>query len=194
MPPSPTSATRTRTTAAIERRAKPATTATTAPTASPTGVSPSKVPTSETGSSHAVRWPANQRDTSSSGPSIEACSGWVSTQPHPTTTSASTTYAVPASSSLRAMGSPLLRVLPRAADRRRRAIPLPRRTPELGPLVLEQRVDPLDLGGELPVVAGAEVGLQHQSDPRRDLGDDVDGALDDRHDLVPVPLEVGEHG
>src|SRR4051794_9420178 len=134
MPPSPTSATSTSAKAASDRRASPATTATTAPTASPTGVSPSSVPTSETGSSQEVRWPANQRDTSSSGPSIEPCSGWVSSHPHPTTTSASTTNAASANSSLRAMGSPLLRVPPlrgpATVDRQDRSSDVPGTGPE----------------------------------------------------------------
>src|SRR3954452_11370026 len=57
----------------------------------------------------------------------------------------------------------------------------------------EQALDALDLGGELPVPAGADVGLEHQSDARRHSGDDVDGLLDHRHHLVPLPLDVGEH-
>ena len=54
-------------------------------------------------------------------------------------------------------------------------------------------LDALHLGGQLPVVPGPDVGLQDQTDPRRDLRDDLDGALHDRHHLVPLPLHVGEH-
>ena len=51
----------------------------------------------------------------------------------------------------------------------------------------------LDLGDQLPVVPGPDVGLEDQADARRGGGDDVDGLLHHRHHLVPLPLDVGEH-
>src|SRR3954453_3377287 len=55
-------------------------------------------------------------------------------------------------------------------------------------------LDPLDLGGELFVVPRPDVGLQHPPDTWRRRGHDVHGLLDHRHHLVPLPLDVGEHG
>src|SRR3954454_13677440 len=114
MPPSPASASSTSAAAASDRSTNPATIATTTPTPSATGVSPSRVPNCATGSSEEVRCPANHRETSSSGPSIEPCSECVSSQPQPTTTSAMAAYAATSCIVLRAIGPPLLRDLPRA--------------------------------------------------------------------------------
>ena len=55
-------------------------------------------------------------------------------------------------------------------------------------------LDPLDLGGELAGVPGADVGLHDQADARRALGDGVDAALDDGHHLLPFSLDGREHG
>src|SRR4051794_4110670 len=55
-------------------------------------------------------------------------------------------------------------------------------------------LDPLHLGGELSVVPRPDIGLQHQADTWGGRGDDVHGLLDHRHHLVPLPLDVGEHG
>src|SRR5690625_2736076 len=57
----------------------------------------------------------------------------------------------------------------------------------------ELLLDTLDLGGELALVPGADVGLENEADPRRGLGEHVDGSLHHRHDLVPISLDVGEH-
>ena len=54
-------------------------------------------------------------------------------------------------------------------------------------------LDALHLCGQLTVVPRPDVGLEHEPDPGRARGDDVDGALDHRHHLVPLPLDVGEH-
>src|SRR3954447_10885455 len=54
-------------------------------------------------------------------------------------------------------------------------------------------LDLLDLGAELSVVPRTDVGFKHEADARGRRGDDVDGLLDHRHHLVPLPLDVGEH-
>src|SRR3954451_10685960 len=99
MPPPPKSARAISSNGTSDLSTTAAVTATTAATDSPTTVSPSSVPAAATGSSHDVRSPANQREMSLSTGSTVSCSGWVSSQPQPTTTSASTTYANNANSS-----------------------------------------------------------------------------------------------
>src|SRR5690606_10563669 len=58
---------------------------------------------------------------------------------------------------------------------------------------LEVLLDAFDLGFELVVVAGADVGLEYQTDARGAGCHDVDGPLDHGHHLVPLALDVGEH-
>ena len=77
--------------------------------------------------------PANHRETSSSVPSIEPSSGCVSNQPQPTTTGARTTYVATASSHLRAIGSPLLRVPPLRGPTPSTGRTAPETYPEVGP-------------------------------------------------------------
>src|ERR1700709_1724424 len=60
--------------------------------------------------------------------------------------------------------------------------------------VSQHLVDPLHLCGQLAGVAGTNVGLEHQAHARRCRSDRVDGLLHHRHDLVPLPFDVGEHG
>ena len=55
---------------------------------------------------------------------------------------------------------------------------------------LERRLESLDLAVDLARVAGPDVGLQHQRDPRAVLGDGLGGAAHDVEDLVPLPLDL----
>src|SRR5688500_872677 len=54
-------------------------------------------------------------------------------------------------------------------------------------------LDAVHLGLELPFVPGTDVGLEHESDARVAQCDLVDRLLDNRHHLVPLALDVGEH-
>src|SRR5699024_7203458 len=65
----------------------------------------------------------------------------------------------------------------------------PRSVAELAQRLLH----PLDLAVQLPVVTGADVGLEHERDAGAVAAGLRRGAAHDLHHLVPVPLDLGEH-
>src|SRR5215217_7157184 len=60
-------------------------------------------------------------------------------------------------------------------------------------LTVERVLEPFQLAVELTGEAGTDVGLEHEPDPGRTLPEHVAALLDDRHALVPLPLDGREH-
>src|SRR3954464_1809501 len=61
-------------------------------------------------------------------------------------------------------------------------------------LLVKVLLQPLDLRGDLPGVPGPDVGLEHQAHPRRRRLNRIHGLFDHGHHLVPLTLDLGEHG
>src|SRR5665648_165936 len=51
----------------------------------------------------------------------------------------------------------------------------------------------LDLGGELSLIARADVGLEDQADPRAKRPNRLAGSAHDIHAVIPGALDRGEH-
>src|SRR3954447_7260234 len=101
-------------------------------------------------------------------------------------------------------------MVPKASASRRRTAPvtMTARTPRRagpnrrtrsrtgGPTLLagrEQRLEPVHLALELPVVTWPDVGLEHQAHPGPVPPDDLDGLTHDAQARLPVALDRGEH-
>ncbi len=67
--------------------------------------------------------------------------------------------------------------------------------PWLWPLaaLFESPLEPLDLAVDLAGAPGPDVGFEHERDPRPERQHGLSGGLHDREDLVPLPLDLGEH-
>src|SRR5450759_3497255 len=60
-------------------------------------------------------------------------------------------------------------------------------------LVPKDLLQALHLGGELPLIARTDVGLEDQADPRTKPPNRLAGSPDDVHALIPRALHRGEH-